>query len=353
MEDSCSTLLSSPAEFMGLTLAAGMTPSSARRATTLVDTMSTYCFPENMQFQLAIEADAWCLLSEESVMASCGTENVLDQTPAFHLHPRYFDSMSRSPSVTYPPMPQTLFDEVTDCEPGLVKNNMVKWDRWAGKSHARAVDSELYVPATLVSSLVRTEPITPHSHHRSSPILEVSSVSAPLCHRDEFKHSPSMIFENEACNISGNPPESSSKREGISPIEDHDCRNEPGLGTITAAKLYVCSIPGCRDKEGCPKRFMRQEHKKRHERTVHRKGPYVSDFTCWVICGGRKCGRVFTRRDNLSVHLSKTHGRKSRRQRNSYVATLDKSSAYHDEDWRGPFTADGFPVGHPRFSEIQ
>lgn len=117
---------------------------------------------------------------------------------------------------------------------------------------------------------------------------------------------------------------------------------------------HACTVPGCVDKTGKPKRFKRSEHRKRHERTVHGKDdPQAPRFMCWVKCGEKACGRTFSRNDNLKSHLFKTHGKKSPNQRNLYVATLDQHSKYRDFQWTGPLNKDGLPLNHPLWPEVR
>ena len=105
---------------------------------------------------------------------------------------------------------------------------------------------------------------------------------------------------------------------------------------IIEANEHACTHPGCVDKNGKPKSFKRAEHRKRHINTVHSgQRPYK----CFVP----ECKtEAFSRMDNLKSHLEKTHGRRSAAARNSYVATLDKSSEYYDSEYRGPFDNRGF-----------
>ena len=117
--------------------------------------------------------------------------------------------------------------------------------------------------------------------------------------------------------------------------------SEPKLATPVGTVIherneFACSHPGCE------KRFKRQEHKKRHQKTVHLKN---ETWACWVP--GCNTG-AFTRTDNLTSHLKKTHGKKSPNQRNKYVATLDDNSKYFDWEYRGPIDEAGYPLGYTK-----
>lgn len=102
---------------------------------------------------------------------------------------------------------------------------------------------------------------------------------------------------------------------------------------------FACNYPGCIDKTGLQKRFKRQEHRKRHEKTVHEKDVH-SAFKCWVP----ECHRPFSRTDNLKSHLRNTHSRKTGVRGNRYVATLDRNSEYYNPEWVGDLDQDGYPL---------
>lgn len=145
-------------------------------------------------------------------------------------------------------------------------------------------------------------------------------------------------------------------RSGIEctrPSPSRLCSGQPEVKreAIIRSNMFTCGFPHCVDRQGRPKRFKHQEHKRRHEKTVHEQTEAMPSFRCWVETGRKKCGRVFSRRDNYKAHLVNTHGRRSDRKRNAYVATLDESSKYADLEWRGQLTTEGLPIGHPRFPE--
>ncbi|KIW15029.1 hypothetical protein PV08_07816 [Exophiala spinifera] len=103
---------------------------------------------------------------------------------------------------------------------------------------------------------------------------------------------------------------------------------------------FPCTYPGCIDKgTGKQKRFKRQEHRKRHEKTVHEKHEH-DIYKCWVP----ECHKPFSRTDNLKSHLRNTHSKKAGVRGNRYVATLDRNSEYYDPDWQGDLDRDGYPI---------
>lgn len=101
---------------------------------------------------------------------------------------------------------------------------------------------------------------------------------------------------------------------------------------------FPCTVEDCVDKNGKRKKFKRQEHLKRHQRTCH---TGFRPHDCWVPGCTTK---PFSRTDNLNSHLHKTHGKNSPAARNRYIATLDPKSGVYDVDYRGPFTESGWPI---------
>lgn len=101
---------------------------------------------------------------------------------------------------------------------------------------------------------------------------------------------------------------------------------------------FACTSEDCIDKTGKRKKFKRQEHLKRHQKTCH---TGFRPHYCWVPGCTTK---PFSRRDNLNSHLHKTHGKNSPAARNRYIATLDPKSGVYDVDYRGPFTESGWPI---------
>ena len=120
--------------------------------------------------------------------------------------------------------------------------------------------------------------------------------------------------------------------------ENHSDRydKKKSYSSIISKNRYPCSY-GCTTTNGKLKRFRRKEHQTRHERTIHEA---VQLLTCWVS----ECtDTLFTRADNLQSHYDR-HGRGSSPQKLRYVATLDRTSAYYNPDWRGELTEEGYPI---------
>lgn len=85
-----------------------------------------------------------------------------------------------------------------------------------------------------------------------------------------------------------------SKRKAKAETREIGEDEKPHLPLIISSndKPFSCAM------RGCGKRFKRQEHLKRHERTHTKERPYG--------CEALKCGRWFSRSDNLRAH-KRTH----------------------------------------------
>lgn len=208
-------------------------------------------------------------------------------------------------------------------------DNMLTWSTSGMPIQPQTIEPSATFQAVGPSSpLSKFEPITPLHHRAGSMLLD----SSP------FSSVPSSVVPSQyesdgstyrGCTFDRFPTpkliRSQVRHKSLLKRESPDRRkSQPGKSGLNCEAVipqneYPCTWPGCVDKEtGKARRFKRQEHRKRHEHTVHEKRSY---FRCWVITGGKACSKEFTRNDNLQSHLKKTHGRKSNNQRNPYVAT--------------------------------
>lgn len=311
------------------------------------------------------------LASEEATMAHCATNNFARQDSSMFL-PGYASLGRRSQSRADPPLSRAVFaNPVTKQEDHTgVGGILPAWQRLELAYPPTVAPNVTFQSAMPNSPGSEIEPMTPLKQHRysssvfaSSPLTNSSSsvLTSQWSTEEEAKYTPVTnpysYHEKEEIPY----PLSSTqdhqikreeyqvKREQPSPVKVPSSKSGVDCEAVIPQNIFACSVPGCVDKDGKPKRFRRQEHKKRHEKTVHNK---ETSFACWVQTGGKRCDKVFTRRDNLNSHLKKTHGSRKNNQRNSYVATLDEKSKYFDEKWKGQLTADGLPVGHPRWPEL-
>jgi len=133
--------------------------------------------------------------------------------------------------------------------------------------------------------LVHGLPLTPSS----SEFDNMSATSAPKRRtvkksRCEFSETESD-YQGQAENAVG-----SSSDEHTTPVAPTSRRGRKQSLTDDPSKTFVCTL--------CSRRFRRQEHLKRHYRSLH---THDKPFEC------TDCGKKFSRSDNLSQH-QRTHG---------------------------------------------
>ncbi|KAK5075692.1 hypothetical protein LTR24_009966 [Lithohypha guttulata] len=227
--------------------------------------------------------------------------------------------------------------------------DVLPWTHYGLAAHSMAVETApLISPSTPECISPRRLCLQDFSVAAPSPSSDTSSF-APLSLGDASEPERTLSPRHE---VQVSTPKSGIKRERRSPSRLCSGQHEVEREAVIPSNIFPCGFPHCVDRRGRPKRFKRQEHKRRHEKTVHGQGEATPSFRCWVQTGRNKCGRVFSRSDNYKAHLRNTHGRRSTRKRNAYVATLDENSRYADIEWQGQLTAEGLPIGHPRFPEI-
>merc|ERR1712137_1512937 len=99
----------------------------------------------------------------------------------------------------------------------------------------------------------------------------------------------------------------SSSDENATPVAPTSRRGRKQSLTDDPSKTFVCTL--------CSRRFRRQEHLKRHYRSLH---THDKPFEC------TDCGKKFSRSDNLSQH-QRTHGTGA-----MVMGVLDSSELHHD-----------------------
>merc|ERR1712137_373934 len=99
----------------------------------------------------------------------------------------------------------------------------------------------------------------------------------------------------------------SSSDEHATPVAPTTRRGRKQSLTDDPSKTFVCTL--------CSRRFRRQEHLKRHYRSLH---THDKPFEC------TDCGKKFSRSDNLSQH-QRTHGTGA-----MVMGVLDSSELHHD-----------------------
>lgn len=312
----------------------------------------------------AADAENLWLPSGESAMANCVMNSFSDQEPSV-FQPGYFNMGRKQRTHPDPPLSRAMFANPAPQQTNhTAMDGMVPWPQSMDLAYPMTIAPSVTFQGALPSSPSSDfEPITPLKHHRGSSSIFASSPltgssSSVLTSQWDVEEMKYMPIEEAATHperqslsyLLRSSQDHSVKLEGSPPLEAHVSKSGVDCEAIIPQNIYACTIPGCVDKNGRPRRFRRQEHKKRHEKTVHKKD---IEYPCWVQTGGKRCDKKFTRRDNLNSHLKKTHGSRKNNQRNSYVATLDEKSEYFDDKWKGKLTADGLPIGHPRWPEVR
>jgi len=309
------------------------------------------------------DPESFWMASEESAMANCVMNSFPQHTSAALFQPGYFCPTARPKSEVDPPLSRAVFNNTLSSSKINNPDEMAAWSNMGMITYPETVEPSATFQTTLPSSspLSKYEPITPLRHKRgssslfaSSPVSGGSSILASQWEMidtrympdvDVYGHSEKSFLRGTLKSSQGSSP---IKLEDESPRKPFNSKSGVDCEAVIKQNTFACSRPGCH------RRFKRQEHKKRHEKTVHapQAGVIQQKYPCWVVTGDKVCGRIFTRRDNLKSHETKTHGRRSNNQRNAYVATLDPGSKYYDADWTGPLTTEGLPIGHPSFPEI-
>lgn len=107
--------------------------------------------------------------------------------------------------------------------------------------------------------------------------------------RSEETSDADSDYQGQASNTPDNAGNSSSD-ENSTPVAPTSRRGRKQSLTEDPSKTFVCTL--------CSRRFRRQEHLKRHYRSLH---THEKPFEC------TDCGKKFSRSDNLSQH-QRTHG---------------------------------------------
>ncbi|KAH8731352.1 cutinase G-box binding protein [Phaeosphaeriaceae sp. PMI808] len=110
-----------------------------------------------------------------------------------------------------------------------------------------------------------------------------------------------------------NAANSSSDENGSTPVATTSRRGRKQSLTEDPSKTFVCTL--------CSRRFRRQEHLKRHYRSLH---THDKPFEC------TDCGKKFSRSDNLSQH-QRTHGTGA-----VVMGVLDSSELHGDMSQQQP-----------------
>jgi hypothetical protein len=148
-------------------------------------------------------------------------------------------------------------------------------------------------------------PLTPAETDNSD---NMSVVSAPAKRQSNRAGSEYSETESDYQGRAKNDNHmSSSDENATAPIATSSRRGRKQSLTVDPSKTFVCTL--------CNRRFRRQEHLKRHYRSLH---THDKPFEC------TDCGKRFSRSDNLSQH-QRTHGTGA-----VVMGVLDSSELHHD-----------------------
>lgn len=135
--------------------------------------------------------------------------------------------------------------------------------------------------------LVHGLPLTPAESETSE---DMSVAPAPKKRSAKKGRSEYGDAESDYQGHADNAVNSSSDENGSTPVAPTSRRGRKQSLTEDPSKTFVCTL--------CSRRFRRQEHLKRHYRSLH---THDKPFEC------TDCGKKFSRSDNLSQH-QRTHG---------------------------------------------
>jgi hypothetical protein len=251
---------------------------------------------------------------------------------------------------------KSIFATFGVCTLAASDEHVLEWSSAAVQPPTETIEPSLAFNAPLPSSpYYKLEPSTPSKGEMLSSTILGSSPLSVISPRtgfshyemDEFPYATLRQALNENKSIQGGPDRLQRRAYGRKRAARSSPKSRPtpaksGMhcALIIEQNEFACSYPGCIDKHsGDQKRFKRQEHKKRHEKTVHEKDNHPT-HQCWVP----GCGTKFSRTDNLKSHLRNTHSKKPGVRGNRYVATLDKNSEYYDPEWVGELDKNGYPI---------
>jgi hypothetical protein len=109
-------------------------------------------------------------------------------------------------------------------------------------------------------------------------------------HQGSSQAAASSTTQSQTSSNDGHALASSSDAQGQTPPAPVNRRGRKQSLTEDPSKTFICTL--------CSRRFRRQEHLKRHYRSLH---THDKPFEC------NECGKKFSRSDNLAQH-ARTHG---------------------------------------------
>ena len=159
------------------------------------------------------------------------------------------------------------------------------------------------VPASVTPAAAAPAPAPAPAHaekEKKRKTMKRSSTVDSDCSSHNHAHAHTDAREDE-------PRQVSEVSESGAPVSVNRRGRKQSL-TDDPSKTFVCTL--------CSRRFRRQEHLKRHYRSLHTQD---KPFEC------TECGKKFSRSDNLAQH-ARTHGGQS-----MMMGVLENSVTYEDE----------------------
>lgn len=264
------------------------------------------------------------------------TMNQYPQMTRQHYRPRqpYLPESATNPCLSRP-----IFNQPERMPHSVSMNNILPWLPPANNMAPQTIAPSQAFPAAPMTPpssfsefppLSTLKPQTPVTPVRSNSFSTPSGPTTPMSrlsaggttdYHEDLQISP--VYRDFAQRHQRQPSRKLSRRHSTKPNLSLD-----NLPSVIKQVQFKCKEPGC------PSRFKRQEHLKRHMKSHSKEKPHV----CWVP----GCHRAFSRSDNLNAHYTKTHSKRGGR--NRYVATLDETSPDYDPEFRGQLTPDGRPI---------
>lgn len=281
-------------EILSATSCPSLSPSPTPYARSIAsDQGADFCDPRN----LTVSAGSNPTLSAELCLSSLGEEDVKsDQTisqPAFAFNP----ALHGLPG----------FEEFSDSEEDFC--NLVNLGDVSAETRPRACTGSSIVSLGH-GSFIGDDDITFDSDAFAFPSMPSPACSSEDCHKDKKQkktHKKEKPVVNAAANTVQSTKSQSQAVAAASPV-DSESPSSPGSEdsgsamppapsrrgrkqslTEDPSKTFVCDL--------CNRRFRRQEHLKRHYRSLHTQ---EKPFEC------NECGKKFSRSDNLAQH-ARTH----------------------------------------------
>lgn len=267
-----------------------------------VETENNFCNPRDLTVS-ASEQLTLCPVDEEHKFVFRGEVAKVDEVESF--------------TFTGLPTFEPLFE--LDCEDdftGLVAFPTSEAQLPAGKRQRTAA-------CTPESDFVSDESFTDFEEDLSLPLDHTETEDENMSVAPKKRTTKRALSEQSEAESdysqanNDNTANSNSEDNATAPVAPSSRRGRKQSLTEDPSKTFVCTL--------CSRRFRRQEHLKRHYRSLH---THDKPFEC------TDCGKKFSRSDNLSQH-QRTHGTGA-----MVMGVLDSSELQHDMSQQHPGSFD-------------